>query len=264
MTEPTDDQVRAQYRDGSNLNARIALHARFSTATQDWHGWMMGIAQPPPGARILEVGCGTGALWGEVRAHVAPGWRLTLTDLSAGMLSEARGHLAEWGLAARYARCDAQALPFAGGAFDVVLANHMLYHVPDLARGIAEIARVLAPDGVLYAATNGAGHMRELDELAREAGLPGFKSRLSFRLENGAESLAPYFARVERHDFPDSLAVTEVEPLVAYIASMDTAGGQLTPERAARMRAAIAARLRRDGVIRIQKATGLFRARKAT
>lgn len=261
--QPSDDMLKAQYRDGSNLNARIALHARFSTATDDWHAWLMRLVQPPPDARVLEVGCGTGALWGKVRAAVPPRWRLTLTDLSAGMLSEAREHLAAWGMVARYAQCDAQALPFAEGAFDTALANHMLYHVPDLGRGIAELARVLAPDGTLYAATNGEAHMRELEELAGEANLPPLHWPLSFRLENGAEWLAPHFARVERHDFADALAVTEAEPLVAYIASMNAVTGRTTPESVARLHEVIAGRLRRDGVIHIRKATGLFVARKA-
>src|SRR6266581_1282352 len=64
---------------------------------------------------------------------------------------------------------DVQKLPFADGEFDVALAAWMLYHVPDLDRGLAELARVLRPGGRLVAVTNAEDHLRELWDLARRA-----------------------------------------------------------------------------------------------
>src|SRR5262249_25635887 len=109
-------------------------------------------------------------------------------------------------------------------SFDVVIANHMLYHVPDLPGAVRELRRVLRPDGLLAAATNGMGHLRELDDIA--AAHAGGAVRhpvalnLSFRLENGAEQLAAAFDSVELRRFEDGLRITEAEPAVAYVASM--------------------------------------------
>ena len=60
---------------------------------------------------------------------------------------------------------DAQTLPFASNSFDVALAMHMLYHVPDRAQALAEMRRVVRPGGVVLALTNSEAHFLELDEL---------------------------------------------------------------------------------------------------
>jgi len=52
--------------------------------------------------------------------------------------------------------------------FETVMANHMLYHAPDLRRAIAELCRVLRPGGWLFAATNGPTGLREIQELLRQ------------------------------------------------------------------------------------------------
>jgi ubiquinone/menaquinone biosynthesis C-methylase UbiE len=62
---------------------------------------------------------------------------------------------------------DASALPFHEASFDAVLASHMLYHLPDPRDGVAEIARVLRPEGTAIVATNGMANMRELFDLRR-------------------------------------------------------------------------------------------------
>jgi ubiquinone/menaquinone biosynthesis C-methylase UbiE len=60
-------------------------------------------------------------------------------------------------------RMDVQALDLPDAAFDAVVANWMLYHVPDRPRALAEIRRVLRPGGTLFSATNGDAHVREID-----------------------------------------------------------------------------------------------------
>jgi ubiquinone/menaquinone biosynthesis C-methylase UbiE len=90
------------------------------------------------GARVLEVGCGTGL----VLARVAPATRSAIgVDLSPGMLARARGR----GL--RVVRGSVMALPFADGSFDVVYSFKVLAHVPAIERALAEITRVTRPGG---------------------------------------------------------------------------------------------------------------------
>ena len=250
-------ELQAQYRTSSNLDARITLHARFSTARQSLQAWEFDCFSFPADARILDVGCGTGLLWQVNRKRLVSTWQLVLSDLSSGMLETAR----QAQLPARFLQCDAQALPFPGNYFDVVIANHMLYHVPVLSLALTEIRRVLKPDGKLYATTNGQAHLRELDELAGE--IPAYLQQATarFTLENGAPQLAEHFREVRRMDFEDGLRVTEVEPLIAYIKSMRVAKS-LTPEFERQVRELIAARIAQEGAFRITKSPGLFEATK--
>src|ERR1700729_1250226 len=60
---------------------------------------------------------------------------------------------------------DAQALPLASASVDAALAMHMLYHVPEPAQAVAELARVLHPDGQLVTAVSGPNHLAEAHDL---------------------------------------------------------------------------------------------------
>jgi SAM-dependent methyltransferase len=247
---------RVQYRDDSNLNARAELHRRFTTSPPgDFHHWLLDQMDLPSAATVLDVGCGPGYIWRANADRLPDGWSVVLADLSAGMVTAARERL---GPRFRYAAADAAALPFASGAFDAVLAHHMLYHVADRTRAIRELARLLRPNGSLYAATNGQRHLRELDQLASghwRSDQLGPEAH-AFRLENGADQLAIGFTAVELRRRPGELAVTEVEPVVAYIRSMSGGEVDLGP-----LRHEVAGIIERDGAFRSGTDTGLFVAR---
>ena len=249
--------VKEQYRNGANLDARIALHARFSTAARALPEWIFDQFDFQPDARVLEIGCGMGVLWRANRARVPVTWQLTLTDFSFGMAETARAA----GVVANFAQCDAQAIPFRDTSFDAVIANHMLYHVPDIYRALGEIRHALKSGGKLYAATNSVNHMRELDEFTEEFGVVPASASLQFTLENGEEILSKYFSSVRRIDFVDALMVTEVDPLMAYILSMSSAKEMRGRAAEKRLRQVISDRIARDGAFRITKAAGLFIAR---
>lgn len=242
-----------QYATDANLRARITLHQRFSTAREDWHRWLFDRVAPDPNARILEVGCGPAEFWKRNLDRIDPSWELTLTDLSPGMIGAAREVLGD---RAEYAVADAQELPFADESFDVVLASHMLYHVPDRPKGLAEIRRVLVPGGRFHAAANGDRHMRQLDELV---GGDWDFTRLGdlFGLENGLAQLEAFFLDVREERMESGLAVTEVEPLVAYVASSSTFHGDID-----RIRRDAEATFAREGVFRIEAHPGVLHARK--
>ncbi|MGH2459697.1 MAG: class I SAM-dependent methyltransferase [Chloroflexota bacterium] len=125
------------------------MHARFSTNPDGWHRWVFDQLQLPPRCRILELGCGPGYLWRENLDRPPPGWDVTPSNRSPGMLSEATRGLSAAARSFSFAVVDAQSIPFAAGCFDVVIANHMLYHVPDRARALAEIRRALRFPGIV-------------------------------------------------------------------------------------------------------------------
>ena len=97
----------------------------------------------PADARILELGCGSGLLWKSSIDRIPAGWKITLSDLSPGMLDAAWRNLVVTGRTFQFKEIDAQSIPFEDETFDAVIANHMLYHVPDRGKALAEIKRVL-------------------------------------------------------------------------------------------------------------------------
>lgn len=259
-----------QYRDASNLNARGSLHARFGTNHYPWFRWLFDqlLTVAPAGARIVEVGCGPAGLWAENLDRLPAGWRMTLTDLSDGMVTAARDRLAgapEGAFTVQTA--DVEQLGFADGAFDVAIANHMLYHVPDRPKALAELRRMLRQGGALLAATNGQNNMRELDGIIDRVA-PGIRDsiwRASFRhpftLENGEEQLAPYFEEIAVTRYEDTLRVTDEAALVAYIQSIDLPGLR-APDQQAALAAAVHERMAASGgVFAITKSVGVFTAR---
>jgi len=151
--------VKQQYATSANLDARIALHQNFSVASEHFHDWLFDHVHLPHHARVLEIGCGSGALWERVREKIPNSWNITLSDFSFDMVETAR---AKFQSPVSSLQSDAQQLPFPSQSFDGIFANHMLYRIPDLTRALAEMRRVLKRGGTLYAATDGMGHMREL------------------------------------------------------------------------------------------------------
>jgi SAM-dependent methyltransferase len=205
---------------------------------------------------VLEVGCGPGDLW-RANAERMPAIELTLSDLSPGMLEAARA--AVGAERARFVEADAGALPFAEGSFDLVVANHMLYHVPERPEALRGLLRVLRPGGRLVASTNGAGHLEELAALTGHAAPRDFER---FGLETGADQLREAgFVDVTVERYEDALEITEVEPVLAYVRSSIAlrASDVELGEIGRRLARAIA----RGGCFRVGKSQGVI-ARPAT
>jgi SAM-dependent methyltransferase len=258
--------LEEQYKDASNLNARIQLHKRFSTHPVNLHRWIFDrLLALPADSRILELGCGPGMLWRENVDRIPAGWQVTLSDFSAGMIHEAQSHLEASQPAFAYQIVDAESIPFAADTFDAIIANHMLYHVPNRDRAFAEIHRVLKPNGILYAATNGAAHLRETSALLAKIGLD--IDRIGgvdgFTLENGAQQMASWFDPIECVRTEDkALKVTEVEPLVAFMLSIVPKSRVNTYVKQS-LYVRIEHEIAEHGFFHITKDTGLFIAHKS-
>ena len=253
-----------QYSDATNLNARIALHARFARADEPWYPWLAARVDWPEDGDVLEVGCGPGLLWSSI-APLLPHLRLTLTDLSPGMLDEARSVVEPIGsleLVTTKA-CDAQDLPFPDLSFDVVVANHMLYHVPEPARAAGEFARVLRPDGVLLAATNGPDHLDVIADISQE--VLGWSSLdfvdRRFGRSNGAAILSTAFEDVVWHHHPGKLVCDDPDAVIAYIRS-SSAGQEAGESQLAALPEAVHRRFEAaGGAVTMKTDAGCFLAR---
>ncbi len=201
--------VRAQYATETGLETRRSVYEN-AEGDDAREVAFQAIAASRP-RKILEVGPGPGELSERIMAEL--GAEVVALDVSERMVELARGR----GVDARIG--DVQALPFADGSFDTVVAAWMLYHVPDLDRGLAEIARVLAPGGQLIAATNSELH---LDEARSRFGV-SLIGRMSFNRENGETVLARHFANVERTDVDGWVTFPDAEAIRRYIRSMTDA-----------------------------------------
>jgi SAM-dependent methyltransferase len=253
-----------QYRDSSNLAARANLHARYSTAPVPWFSWVARQVTWPRAASVLEVGCGPGWLWEQARTDLPDDAVVTLSDLSSGMLREALTRVSPYFHAVRGAAVDADRLPFVDASFDVVLANHMLYHVPEPARAVRELARVLRRSGMLAAATNGPTHMREVDEITADVfGEPEPRKYSDrFGAHNGAAMLDAHFDDVEWRSYHDDLVCTDPDDVLAYVLSYPP-GDRADDAARERLRAAIVARFGANGAMRITRESGAFVCRVA-
>jgi SAM-dependent methyltransferase len=221
------NEMKKQYGTDQNLNSRILLHRLFSTNKQGWRNWVFQNYELKPGLSVLELGCGNAGIWKSNAEKIPHSTRLVLSDFSPGMLDAAKANTDAIN-SAEYRVIDAREIPFDTGAFDIVIANHMLYHVPDIDKALSEISRILKPDGTFYATTLGKNNFREIIDL-----LYNFDDRIDFAqdsvteafgLETGGKKLGVYFNTVRIKKYPDSLHITQARPLVDYILSSQGIG----------------------------------------
>lgn len=205
------------YKSDAQLKTRIRIHELYTEPKIDFVPWILDHMPWQGDELVLDVGCGAGVYAEEAQAR---GRRYVACDLSYGMVASVSQ-------AADKVNLDVQALPFADHTAAVVLANHMLYHVPDKAQALREIRRVLKPDGYLLSATNSATNMRELRELMQQVtaqlGIemddPFVGVASLFDLETGAEILRPHFSRVARYDLAAALVFRGAQPIIDYLGS---------------------------------------------
>lgn len=255
---------RVQYFDAANLTARIRLHRQFTTNSEGWEAFVYSNLPDLSGKRVLALGCGSAVQWRANRHRFAADAEFVLTDLSEGMLAEARAGL-DGDPRFSLLQMDASVITFADNSFDFVTANHMLYHVPGIDQTLAEAARVLKPDGTLMAATNGAHYMSDFDCLLTEfwQDFEGTHTMsVKFNLQNGADLLRSWFDVIEKVIYPGDLWVTEAQPLVDFAYSTPQVQELIPISQKEPMRDFFQARIDRDGGVRIRKETGLFLARQ--
>lgn len=247
-----------QYLTEDNLLARQRLWAS-SPRDHDFpfHEWVVGLAGIGATDRVIEVGCGNGAYLARVPNALG-------IDLSLGMLAAARRQTAS-----PLVNGDAESLPFADGAFDVVLAPHMLYHVPDREAAAREMRRVLREGGVCVAATNGEGNHRQMTEMLMDVVGHGWRwnrpSDFAFSMENGAAQLRAGFDSVETiYADSSTFHVRDADLYAGYVASIadhyedEVSAWIAWSDVVAECRRRAAEIIDRDGALDISTSVGAF------
>ncbi|MDE2612501.1 MAG: bifunctional demethylmenaquinone methyltransferase/2-methoxy-6-polyprenyl-1,4-benzoquinol methylase UbiE [Burkholderiales bacterium] len=114
-----------------------------------WKGYAVAVAGVRPGMQVLDIAGGTGDLAREFAAAVGSGGSVVLTDINESMLRVGRDHLLDRGTVLPTVACDAERLPFADAAFDLVSVAFGLRNMTHKEAALAEMARVLRPGGRL-------------------------------------------------------------------------------------------------------------------
>jgi SAM-dependent methyltransferase len=253
-----------QYEDSRKLEARARLNRKYTIAEVGWFAWIAGQLPLRPASRILDVGCGPGWFWASAAKMLPDGVDLTLCDLSPGMVREAVDRCQGLPFASvRGREADATALPFEDGSFDAVIGMHMLYHLADPAKGIAEMFRVLRPNGILVVTTNGAGNMRKIYELTTVFGsAPCDPAAAVFGYDAADRLMRSQFGNVAMSQHPASLRITDPEDVFLALTSYPP-GEEAEEAQLVRFRKAIADAFRQgNGVLEVEKQSGLFISRK--
>jgi len=197
--------VAVQYATEANLEARRSLYANVE-GPDPREVAFEAVAEVAP-ERVLEVGGGPGELSARIANEL--GCEVMMLDISPRMVELALDR----GVDARVG--DVQSLPFADASFDCAVAAWMLFHLPDLDRGLAELARVLRPGGRLVAVTNGEHHLEELRAIAGSAAW-----ERTFTRENGAEAIGRHFASVERRDADGWVTIEDDAVVRGFVGSL--------------------------------------------
>lgn len=218
-----EETLLSQYKTSKNLKVRIDLHRKYAQNPLGWYPWIYSKLPIRENQNILEVGCGNGELWREMKDSLPKGASLLLSDISSGMLRSAAARLKGISPSFSFEQFDMQNIPYEDNSFDLVIANHVLFYARDRKKALGELYRVLKKGGCLCLSTYGRKHMKEIEELAKEydeqIALSEVKLYDIFGLDEGAEELKAFFQTVEKYLYEDSLLVTDIRPLADYIYS---------------------------------------------
>lgn len=256
-----EKSFKNQYKSATNIAARINLHSLYSVNSKGWFPWIFEQLGLREGMRILEIGCGDGTLWTENKARLPEGISVTLSDISEGMLRDARRAVGTEDDRFTFRAFDCSGIPYEDGAFDLVIANHVLFYCDDIPGGCREVRRVLKDGGRFICSTYGSRHMREVSALVQEfderIALSADKLYEKFGKENGAGILEQVFPRAAWRQYEDALVVTEPEPLISYVLSCHGNQGQYIGEKYSDFRAFVKKKTGAGG-FRITKDAGVF------
>lgn len=265
-----EKSLKSQYRDAGNISARIRLHRDFSVNKQGWFPWLYEQCNISSGMQVLELGCGNGALWTENMEKLPKGAQILLSDISEGMIRDARRAVSESlpatkaGPVFSFETFDCSNIPYEAAVFDLVIANHLLFYCEDIDRVCREVKRVLKPGGRFVCSTYGSNHMKEITHLVQ-----AFDNRIvlaaenlyeHFGLENGEDMLRKVFDKVSLVCYEDEIRISEPEPLLEYILSCHGNQNQMLLDKYKEFKAFVTEKTRYG--FKITKEAGAFIAEK--
>lgn len=213
-----------QYMDSSNLDASIKLQDRFGSNRLGWYKWTFNNIKLDNKYKVLEIGCGNGALWSKNINLLDKEINITLTDVCEDMINSSKKNLSNYSDIFNFKIVDPYNIPFEDESFDLVIANHILFYMRDVDKVLREIKRVLKLGGYFYSSTIDSKNMKELESLLR-----GFNNNIkieekkissNFGIENGEEILSNHFSQIKKYLYKDKLVINDAKGILEYIYSI--------------------------------------------
>ncbi len=261
----SEKELLQRSRDASNLNEGVKLMDRFSTNRYGWYPWVFDNMKIKKKDKVLEIGCGNGVLWAKNMDNIHESIEVTLTEICEDMINEAKSNLRDNSKRFNFIITDLTSLPFDDNSFDVVIANHILFFMKDIDLALAEIKRVIKPNGVVYCSTIGSNHLKELQELmlSFSSNIRIYEDKLSYKfgLENGEKILSKYFNNVEKVLYDDKLIVNDTNNILEYIYSIPGNILDIIDSKKKEFEGYIKKIIDKNGEIYITNSLGLFKAK---
>jgi ubiquinone/menaquinone biosynthesis C-methylase UbiE len=255
-------RIKEQYASSKNLEARMSIY-RYSIDPRTFSEWLTEQIIPGNDLKILELGCGTGALWKELKGSFH-NCEILLSDLSKGMLQKARENLGDDEF--NYEIIDYHSIPYPDKTFDIVISNHNLYHALDLNTVLGEISRVIKDDGVLYSTTNSIEHLagfQKLIDFPDDVKWPNSVLTSNFGAETGIDILSDYFQFAEQRFYQNELHIKDFAPIVNYFMSLNNERiHQIVEHSANKIQEKYEAEVRQCGYYKVKTKACLFICRK--
>jgi ubiquinone/menaquinone biosynthesis C-methylase UbiE len=258
MVQPNKEQ----YASSKNLEARRSLY-QYSVDAKPFSKWLTEQITPAQHVKILELGCGTGNLWTDLKDSFQE-CEIILSDFSEGMLAKTKENLGEDTF--NYEIIDFHHIPYPDRTFDIIISNHNLYLASDLNKVLSEIRRVLKDDGVFYSTTSSNENMaslRELTGITNDAIWPNSVVTSAFGAETGITRLSPYFQSIERRFNHNELRITDIAPILNYFMSVrDERVHEIIRQSMNKIQDKFEVEIRQHGYYRVQTKGCLFICRK--
>lgn len=263
-----EKKIENQYATTDNLNRRITIH-QYNTSTVNWMEWVFDHLHIEEGMKILEIGCGNGLLWETNITRLPPDLEIYVSDYSEGMLESIKkcfnkheAELIKKNIQIHYRQEDSNNLQLDDMKFDLIIANHMLYHLEQMEDCLLKLRKALQKDGYLICSTIGNGHMKELMDLVYE-----YDNTIDntldlcvkrFSLQNGKTQLSKVFDQIERYDFDSNLIVDNAKVIWDYVYSFPCNAPVILERTGDVLMQMIMDHIDKEGAFLIHKETGLF------
>lgn len=173
-----------------------------------------------PEMKVIELGTGPGFFWTIHDLNIPDDSTVILSDISEDILYETEANLMNMNHNFSFEKIDAMNISYPDDYFDIVIANHVLYHVEDIYIALSEIKRILKPGGTFYSSTLGKNNFIELEEIFLKYNAD-FSEKFNFHkrkflMDNGREILEKYFSSVDIYRFEDKKEIPDFNSLYDY------------------------------------------------
>ncbi|WP_040328926.1 MerR family transcriptional regulator [Clostridium ihumii] len=260
-----ENKVKKQYENSENFKNRLSLHS-YNINKTPWNSWCFANIVFKNNMKVLEIGCGTGKFWSENQGNLNKDIEIVLSDYSKGMLDTTRENLINLNRNFIYNNFNAEHIPYDDDSFDIIIAQHMLYLIPNIDKALSEIKRVLKKDGTFYVTTNSCEAMKELNSLVEKfdasMGLHSNGMCERFNLENGKDILKNHFKDTDVKVLKGKIITSDVEAVVSYKSSSIKGTEILKGNKKKEFTEYIRSYVDKNGTLEITTKAGMFICKK--